>query len=259
MTKTLFSADPRGKLLLNEMPIYSGSHSELLQELSRLSEQAIPLLVVTPNVDQVLTLDQSSELLTAFKLASLRTIDGMPLRLLAKLVGVKNPHRNTGADLLPSVCSSDLFRGKTIAITGGRDDVLECAVNQLSVDNPEANIVGIPFPHIKSIQDEASWSTIRALKECSPAVVFVCLGAPKQEAWFAEWRQHLPAGVYIGAGAAVDFAAGAVSRAPRWMQRAGLEWVHRLVKDPRRLAHRYLVKGPRFLPIMIRSIIHASK
>jgi glycosyltransferase involved in cell wall biosynthesis len=97
---------------------------------------------------------------------------------------------------------------------------------------------------------------VARLRSLRPDIVFLCLGFPLQEAWWAHWRDRLPAAVYVGAGAAVDFAAGVRSRAPRAVQRLGMEWCWRLAQEPRRLAHRYLVRGPRFLVVAARSLRH---
>ena len=95
---------------------------------------------------------------------------------------------------------------------------------------------------------------IAQLRDVAPDIVFVCLGAPKQELWYLQWRDQLPPAVYIGAGAAVDFAADRVRRAPKLVQRIGAEWVWRLAQEPRRLAGRYLGKGPAFLFVIGRSL-----
>lgn len=237
------------------MPVFTDSMDRLVEEVAVLASQDEPTLIVTPNVDQLLILQESEPFSEAFSYASLRIVDGMPLKVLAKLLGQKDVHRNTGADLLPAVCASPHFVGKSIVVTGGRDDVLNEAVSKLSAENPSANVTGIPFPMLDGVDDPRSLDTIEALTSADPDVVFLCLGAPKQEMWFMHWRYSLPPAVYIGTGAAVDFAAGSVKRAPEWVQDLGMEWLFRLVNDPGRLANRYLVRGPRVLPIFVRSLL----
>ncbi|MEJ1194029.1 WecB/TagA/CpsF family glycosyltransferase [Pseudarthrobacter sp. CCNWLW207] len=255
MTSINFDVDETEGYRLNGMPIFTDSMDRLVEEVAALSDVSEPALIVTPNVDQILILQESELFSEAFSHASLRIVDGMPLKILARLLGQKNVHRNTGADLLPAVCASPLFSGRSIVITGGRDDVLAEAAEKLSRDNPHAKIVGIPFPLLDGVDDPRSLDTIEALTSAEPDVVFLCLGAPKQETWFMHWRYSLPPAVYIGTGAAVDFAAGSVRRAPQWMQNSGLEWLFRLSDDPSRLAKRYLVRGPRVLPIFVRSLL----
>lgn len=257
MTSIEFDVDHAEGFRLNEMPIFTDTMDRLVQRVAILSTGSQPTLVVTPNVDQVLILEDSVQFVDAFRQASVRTIDGMPLKWMARLLGLRDVHRNTGADLLPAVCGSPLFAGKTIVITGGSDEVLAVAATRLSLANPQTSVVGIPFPYLDGIDDPRSLETIRGITNAQPDVVFLCLGAPKQESWFMEWRDRLPAAVYVGAGAAVDFAAGNVKRAPYWMQVIGLEWFYRLLDDPARLAGRYLVRGPRILPIFVRSLVRS--
>ncbi len=95
----------------------------------------------------------------------------------------------------------------------------------------------------------------KTLRDRAAEVTFICLGSPKQELWFLENRHELPPGIYVGAGAAIDFAGGAKKRAPVLAQRIGMEWVWRLAQEPRRLARRYLVDGPKFIFVVVRSVV----
>lgn len=246
-------------LQLCGLPVFSGPHEELLNKISELSKDGGTHLVVTPNVDQVINLSTSDSLRSAFEISSLRILDGMPLVALAKFLRIKNPNRNTGADLLPSICSNPLFRNKNIVITGGDDTVLSAAVSELQSQNEDRKIIGIPFPFLDSLKDSRSRLVIDEIHKACPNVVFICLGSPKQENWFLEWQKCLPAAVYIGAGAAVDFASGETVRAPQWIQSCGLEWFFRLIQDPRRLAYRYVIRSPRFIPIATRSIVRSIR
>lgn len=236
--------------------LFTGTGAELIDRLAGLVASDVPALIVTPNVDQVLELEENEEFRRAFDAASLRLIDGMPIVILARILGARGVHRHTGADLLPSVAGEARERGWRVAITGGADDVIEAAVRRLSKRYEGADVVGIPFPLISSPDDERARVAVAQLREHEPDVVFLCLGAPKQELWFTHWREELPAAVFVGAGAAVDFAAGTVLRAPAIVQRLALEWLWRLAREPRRLARRYLGRGPRFLAVIARSIRH---
>lgn len=112
---------------------------------------------------------------------------------------------------------------------------------------------------LSDVDDPASLEVVEALASLEPDLVFVCLGSPKQDVWVSRWRAKLPPAVYIGAGAAVDFVAGTKRRAPRALQRLGLEWAFRLAQEPRRLARRYLVRGPAFAMVAVRSLIAARR
>ncbi|WP_371832536.1 WecB/TagA/CpsF family glycosyltransferase [Rhodococcoides fascians] len=209
---------------------------------------------MTLNVDQVLLLRRDSLLAVAYEQASVRTIDGTPLLWLAKLVGSRRATRNTGADLIYSVSEHSAGAGWRVGVAGGRAGAAMRAAENLSQAYPNSQILGIEFPEIAGPADNASVHFIDHLCSLNIDVLFLCLGCPKQETWFHHWRNALPPGVYVGAGAAVDFASGSVARAPQLVQRIGLEWLWRLCQDPKRLARRYLIRGPRFLGVVVNSI-----
>jgi N-acetylglucosaminyldiphosphoundecaprenol N-acetyl-beta-D-mannosaminyltransferase len=248
--------DQDGDVLLNEIPLYGGSRDELISKLGAWIRDDRQALVVTTNVDQVLDFERRDDSRHAYANADVVLIDGMPVSFLARALGAKRADRITGAELLPAMVSAAQETGWRIAIAGGAPEVAEAAVQNLKVQYPAATVQAVPFPLIADVRDLKSEAVVSQLREFKPDVVFLCLGAPKQEAWYGHWRAALPAGVYIGAGAAVDFAAGRASRAPGWAQAAGLEWAWRLGQEPRRLARRYLVKGPKFMRIIIRSFVN---
>lgn len=244
-----------GRLLLDGMEFMIGSDAQVDDELDRLAHTGRPELVVTANVDHVLSLRTSSALLAAYRGASLRLVDGMPLVGLARVLGLAQAERHTGADLLPHTAAVGAERGWRIVVTGGADDVAAEAVARLKAAHPGADLHHVPFPYMPRVDDPLSQEVIDRLAQLDPSLVYLCLGSPKQEAWFEHWRRELPAAVYVGAGAAVDFAAGARRRAPRALQMIGGEWTWRLVQEPRRMAGRYLGRGPRFLGVIARSVL----
>lgn len=243
-----------GTTALDGLPLETGTAAELEDRIDALARTGRPELVITANVDQVLNLRTSERLRRAYQAAALRLIDGMPLVLLARALGARRVHRHTGADLLPLLAAHSAQRGWRIVITGGSDEIASAAAQRLSRRHPEAQIHHVPFPRLQRPEDPASRSVVEQLERLRPDLVFLCLGSPKQEVWFLRWRDHLPAAVYVGAGAAVDFAAGAKTRAPRFIQSAGFEWAWRLSQEPGRLGGRYLLKGPRFLGVIARSV-----
>lgn len=243
-----------GGVLLAGLPVFIGNDEELLQEIAGLVLARQTGLVVTANVDQTLDLGCSAELREAYELASIRTLDGTPLVWLSRLLGARNVHRQTGADLLTKCASNSYARGWKVAIVGGEANVNSAAVQRLVSNFPLADIVGIKAPYFKSFHSPVSESIVQDLWREKPDVVFICLGSPKQERFVLELKEQLPPAVYIGAGAAVDFAAGVKRRAPQLIQKAGLEWTWRLLQEPRRLGYRYLVKGAGIASIVYSSI-----
>lgn len=253
--EVLIGRDEHGGLVIGGSQIFTGSAPALVSKItSLLTHIRNPEYIMTLNVDQLLQLRKNTKLFSSFQSASLRTVDGMPLKWVARLVGVRNAHRNTGADLLYELCSEGSRRNWTIAVTGGPSGRPTAAAANLGAKYPSLNVFGVEFPFINDPSDAKSLRVVNEFKRIKPDIVFICLGCPKQELWFSEWSDRLEPAVYVGAGAAVDFAAGAVTRAPAGMQRAGFEWLWRLCKDPRRLFRRYLVEGPKFLGVVLDSV-----
>jgi len=166
--------------------------------------------------------------------------------------------RHTGADLLPLVAAQARRLGWRIAVTGGEEHIARIAAETLR-RRFDADVVAVPFPRITSVEDDGSRKVVDELVQLKPDLVFVCLGSPKQDVWVSHWRSELPPALYVGAGAAVDFVAGTKKRAPATIQRLGAEWIYRLVQEPRRLARRYLIRGPRFVYIALRSLLLAKE
>ena len=212
-------------------------------------------LVVTPNVDHVVTLRRDAAFREAYAVADLRVCDGAPLLLLSRLCGRRLPERVTGADILVDVCRSASGLGLRVFIAGGAPAVLERGIWNLRATFPSLRVEGWspPYDFEGTVHD---LELQRRLAGARPDIVFVCIGAPRAEIWSAHQLAHHRA-VFICAGAAIDFAAGARLRAPRWMQQACLEWVYRLSREPRRLWRRYLVRDPAFLPIAVAEVVRA--
>lgn len=234
-------------------PLFAGDDRTLLEVVDQLADADAAHLVVTPNVDQLLLAEKSPQIRALFAEASLLLTDGAPLAGLSRLLGAPSPPRHTGADLLPAVADHSRSAHKVLAITGGRADVTAAAAASLRERFPGAEVVAVPFPDAGDSDPRAQRRVIDDLWRVRPHYVFVCLGFPKQENWVIEHLSDLPPAVYVGAGAAVDFAAGTIKRAPALVRRWGLEWLWRLGSEPRRLAHRYLVRGPGFLRVAARA------
>lgn len=247
------------ELRLNNLPIYSGTQEDLFSKLNDLSIRGRKSLVVTPNVDQVLNLRQNKEFYAVFASADLRLIDGAPLLALAKMLGVSTARRHTGADLLTALSTHPLFAQTRISIAGGDPAVVRQAATKLQSQSPDRQITGLEFPFLTTTADSKSLDVIARLHREAPTFVFLCLGSPKQELWYKQWEDQLPNAVYIGAGAAVDFSAGTLRRAPIYLQKLGLEWLYRVYQEPGRLWRRYFLKGPAFIPLAVGSIIRQSR
>lgn len=239
---------------VNELDLYVGSETGLLDDIEQLVADQVPRLVVTANVDQIVCLRKSLSLRDAYQEASIRSIDGAPLVRLARFMGMKSPKRNTGADLLPRIVERLQGKNATVAIVGGREEASTEAVRQLRETFPSTRVRAVSFPFVSDVLDTSTHRVIEELRTLGPAVVFLCLGSPKQEAWYLAWKDVLPPAVYVGAGAAVDFAANKRRRAPLIVQRMGGEWMWRLFQEPRRMWKRYLWDSRYFFSIAFKSL-----
>jgi N-acetylglucosaminyldiphosphoundecaprenol N-acetyl-beta-D-mannosaminyltransferase len=137
-------------------------------------------------------------------------------------------------------------RGWTQYFYGGADGVAEKLRDNFTAKHPGLKVAGVYSPPYRALTAEEDQEIVDRLNEAGPDIIWVGLGAPKQERWMAEHRDRLDAAILIGVGAAFDFHTGRVDRAPKWMQKAGLEWSYRIYKEPRRLWRRYVLGIPRF-------------
>jgi N-acetylglucosaminyldiphosphoundecaprenol N-acetyl-beta-D-mannosaminyltransferase len=178
--------------------------------------------------------------------ADLITPDGMPLVWLLRLLGIPDAGRVYGPDLTPEVCRRAAAEGVPVGFYGGAPAVLDALVSRLRARLPELRVAYQWSPPFRPLSPEEDDEVVRAINESGARVLFVGLGCPKQERWMAAHRGRVRAAM-VGVGAAFDFVAGTKRRAPRLLQRAGLEWAFRLACEPRRLGRRYLYIVPRFL------------
>ncbi len=178
--------------------------------------------------------------------AGMVTPDGMPMVWLNKLAGNHEVTRVYGPDLMLSVCWESSLHGWRHYFYGGGDGVADLLVSRLRDRFPTLDIAGTYCPPFRTLTDDEERDVAERINAARPDIVWVGLSTPKQERWMHAFRGRLEAPVLIGVGAAFDFHAGLKKQAPPWMQRSGLEWLFRLVTEPRRLWKRYLTNNPRF-------------
>jgi N-acetylglucosaminyldiphosphoundecaprenol N-acetyl-beta-D-mannosaminyltransferase len=203
--------------------------------------------IITPNVDILRRAAADPAARRHLDDADLIVADGMPLIWASRLSGAPLPERVAGSSLIWSLSEGLGRDGRSVFVIGGnpatptRPDGARRAASRLAEQCPGLRIAGTLCPEYGFERNRAVYAEFCAtVKESKPDLVFVGLGFPKQEKVIARLRSELPQAWFIGCGAAVNFVAGDIDRAPRWMQRTGLEWAHRLGSEPRRLAGRYL-------------------
>lgn len=212
-------------------------------------------IVVTPNVDHVVIAERSAEFREAYAAADLSLADGQPVVWSSRLLGVPLPEKVSGSDLVLPLVDRAAARSWRVFLLGAGPGVADAAAERLRREHG-VTIVGTAAPFVtvaSGAGDPEGDVAVEAIRAAKPHLVLVAFGAPKQEIWMHRRRAALAPAVLLGIGASLDFVAGRVRRAPRWISRAGLEWIWRLAREPRRLARRYLVEDPRFLAILWRT------
>jgi len=202
------------------------------------------------------------ELLHVLRRADLVTADGMPIVWTSKLLGVPLKGRVTGSDLLPRLVEEAAKRKRTIFFLGGREDVAQQAAEVLKKSFPGLQVAGVcsPYVHIEG-EDLASMEDddrpiVDMINASGADLLLIGLGNPKQELWFERNKERLKVPVSIGIGGSYEFIVGSVTRAPEWMQKAGLEWLFRITQDPKRLWKRYFVGFFKFGLMVLPAILH---
>ena len=180
--------------------------------------------------------------------------DGMPLAWALRSHGVHGQPRVYGPDLMLALCEQAANLGHRIFLYGGRDEVLDTLQRKLRTRYPALDIADAYAPPFRPLAPEEDRAIVERIRGSGAHIVFVGIGAPKQERWMAGHRDKLPGVVMLGVGAAFDFHAGRVRQAPRWMQRSGLEWFFRLLMEPRRLWKRYML-NPLFLAMWLLELV----
>ncbi len=197
--------------------------------------------VVTPNVDHAVLLNENPEFLKAYSDADLVLADGHPIVWASRLLGKPLPERVPGSELVPKLFDSVGENEKlTVFLLGAAQGVAVKAAENMKSVWPNVETVGVYSPPMGFEKDPVETNYILGrIALCNPDVVVVGLGAPKQELWVHANRFEIRGKVALCVGATIDFLAGEKKRAPRWMQVAGVEWLHRMLSEPKRLVKRY--------------------
>lgn len=229
------------------VPVDNVDMNGAIARIEELISSGTGAYVVTPNVDHIVRLQHDHEFMEVYRHADLVVADGMPLIWASRYLGTPLVARVTGADLFPKLCHVAGSRGYRIFLFGALPGAAETAAQKLIDSDPRIVVAGTYCPPYGFEHDEVeNKNCIDRIRRARPDILFVGLGAPKQEKWIYRHRDELGVPVSVGVGAAIDFMAGFVRRAPRFVQNAGIEWLWRIMMEPRRLWRRYLVDDPVF-------------
>lgn len=195
-------------------------------------------VTVTP-LHAIIDANEQPDLIPIFNASGLTTPDGMSIVWLLKWSGCKNVSRVYGPDLMQSVCDLSQEKGWKHFLYGGEEGVVELLAAALLRRFPKLQIVGTYTPPFRPLTSEEDLEVKGRVLRSGADIVWVGISSPKQERWMHAQCGQISAPVLIGVGAAFDFLSGRKKQAPRWVQRSGLEWLFRLVSEPRRLWRRY--------------------
>lgn len=213
--------------------------------------------IAISNVHVVVTARREADFQRVINGANMATPDGAPIAWMLRRSGCIGQQRVSGPDLMWALCERCEAEKLPVYFYGSTEDTLSLMADRLLAAFPRLLIAGLDSPPFRLLSDEENALTVARINSSAAGVVFVGLGCPKQEQWMADRRGYVNA-VMIGVGAAFDFHAGTLARAPEWMQNNGLEWLHRLYSEPRRLWKRYLVTNTLFLFHAARQLISGN-
>jgi exopolysaccharide biosynthesis WecB/TagA/CpsF family protein len=217
------------------------AEAQVVEHVIRASKIGRGGWIATPNIDICRQAERDPAARALLAKASLRVPDGMPLIWAARLSGQSLPERVSGSSLIYSLTAAAAANGLSIYLLGGEPGVPESAAAKLSGRHPGLKVAGTDAPPVGFDEDSEQMAKVcDQLLIMNPDIVYVGLGFPKQERLIATLASALPGAWFVACGAAIPFAAGRLPRAPAWMRQAGLEWLFRLISEPRRLARRYL-------------------
>ena len=242
-----------------------------------MADGARAAFVATLNVDFVANavsgwpFGGNDELWGYLKNADLVTADGMPIVLLSRLLRRGLPERVTGADMVPAICRRCAEEGLSVYVLGGDREAVEEAFQRLGERRPTTGdrqpdvgcrlsavqdnarlLAGVDDSFVKLDEDQPE--IVGRINAARPDILFVALGNPKQELWMGRNAAKIDAGAMIGIGGTFNFIAGRVKRAPKWMQKCGLEWIYRIVQEPGRLWRRYAYGLVKFSWLSLRAL-----
>jgi N-acetylglucosaminyldiphosphoundecaprenol N-acetyl-beta-D-mannosaminyltransferase len=227
--------------------------NEVIGRIDEFVRDRRPAMVVTPNVDHVLRMQRDHNYARLVRRADLILPDGQPLVWSSRLLGRPLKQRVAGSDLFIRLCEHAAEAGYRVFFLGGEPGAADRAGEVLNRRLPGFRLAGSYCPPYGFEGDpQEKTRMLEIVRQSRPDILFVGLGSPKQEHWIAENMGSCGVPVSIGVGVSFSFACGQIRRAPLWMQKAGLEWLHRLYREPRRLWKRYLLRGPTFFPLVAR-------
>ena len=245
---------PAPRIEILGIPFTPLTADDALVAIERLYERAEPATVFHANVHTVNLAASDPGYMEVLRSGDLVLNDGKGVMLGARLLGSRFPHDLNGNFVTPLVLERAAERGWPTFLLGARPDVIERAADLVAGRYPGLEIVGTHHGYIKDDADVA-----RAIRDAGPGLLLCGMGNPNQESWLARNLRATGARLGIGVGAFFDFQTGEIRRAPAWMNRVGIEWIHRLFKEPARMWRRYIVGNPFFVARVLRQRVRGGR
>ena len=245
---------PRKKLL--DIPVTCLPFEEQIMLILRWAKVRASKVVCLANVHMLIEAYNNPDFARVLHNADLVTPDGKPLVMMLRKMGVRNQNQVAGLDVFLNLCDLAEQTGTKVYFLGSTDDILQKIKGKLNQEYPILQIAGMKAPPNVSIEDivrDQDADLIEEINQSGAGIVFVCLGCPKQEVWMSQHQGSIQ-GVMVGVGAVFSMYAGINRRAPYWIQNVGLEWLYRLLQEPRRLWRRYGSTIPPFLYLAIKQL-----
>ena len=228
------------RLQLRNIQVDTFDRNEALRAVKHMLFSGKGGTVFTPNVDHVMLAEDNIRFADAYARATITLADGMPIVWASRLLGPRIKERVAGSDFLFPLLQMAAEKGYDVFWLGSHPETLERAQRNAGKMFPGIRITRMSPDVSSDVTDEEVESIMKIVRRCNPHIIIVALGAPKQEIFIDKAIQYCPKAVMLGLGASLDFLAGDVKRAPKWMQVIGMEWFWRLCREPRRLWKRYL-------------------
>lgn len=231
------------------VPISMTSYNGVFDALSDRPEEHATVVAVC-NVHSVMSARRDDQLFAAISNAEIATSDGVPLVWGLRWTARPEQERVYGPELMRQAFAEQADRGWKHYLYGSTPETLSLLQEKILDMAPAANVVGVHSPPFRELTAQEHAEELEEIRASGADIVWVGLGMPKQELWMHRVKEDLPGIAVLGVGAAFDFIAGTVKQAPGWMQRAGLEWLYRLIQEPRRLWRRYILNNPAYVLLL---------
>jgi N-acetylglucosaminyldiphosphoundecaprenol N-acetyl-beta-D-mannosaminyltransferase len=258
-SRSVMDAPKAPRVRVGRVWIDSVDFQGALERITALVDAGMGGSVFTPNVDHIVMAEEDHRFCEVYRRASLVLVDGMPVVWASHLLRTPLVEKVSGSDLIIPLARLAAASGWRVYLLGGGPGSAAATAARFTSEFG-VNVVGYDDPFVSSDGTAENETAVHnRIARARPDLVLVALGAPKQEFWIERAQPALGYAVAVAIGAGLDFVAGNLRRAPRWMCASGLEWLFRLAQEPRRLWRRYLVRDPQFLLVVARTLLEPRR